>query len=65
MPGILLALQKTAVKINTPNLCPLELVFTDVQDAQAGGEGFAVCQGLSGSVSIDKMHHHTVKKTAL
>ena len=65
MPGILLALQKPAVKLNTPNLCPLEFVFTDVQDTQAGGEGSAVCQGLSGSVSIDKMHHHTVKKTAL
>lgn len=65
MPGILLALQKTAVKLNTPNLCPLELIFTDVQDTQAGGEGSAVCQGLSGSVSIDKTYHHTVKKGAL
>lgn len=65
MPGILLALQKPAVKLNTPNLCPLELVFTDVQDTQAGGEGSAVCQGLSGSVSIDKTYHHTVKKGAL
>lgn len=65
MPGILLALQKAAVKTNTPKLCPLELVFTDVRDAQAGGEGFAVCRGLNGSVSIDRTHHHTGKKGAL